>query len=188
MSQVFSPRIYSPIQSELFPSEKATPQAFTRGVFLLDLTLSARHCVGVGAGQPVEEALDFKIPTQKTEDLYIASVNHTLDNYRSLLIEVRSHDLHLPNTDFDTGRVTHAGEYVLTDKAYAHLLDELANHHFDQIPPELRQNILAFYSDSNAPLATKRNPAVWKKTQDELQELRAFNIPQNHSPQISTLP
>ena len=29
---------------------------------LLDLTLSARHCVGVGAGQPVEEALDFKIP------------------------------------------------------------------------------------------------------------------------------
>jgi len=62
MSQVFSPRIYSPIQSELFPSEKATPQAFTRGVFLLDLTLSARLCVGVSAGQPVEEALDFKIP------------------------------------------------------------------------------------------------------------------------------
>src|SRR5438128_1060935 len=31
-------------------------------VLLLDLTLSARHCVGVGAGQPVEEALDFKIP------------------------------------------------------------------------------------------------------------------------------
>ncbi len=28
-------------------------------------------------------ALDFKIPTRKTEDLYIASVNHTLDSYRS---------------------------------------------------------------------------------------------------------
>src|SRR5436189_2076688 len=29
---------------------------------ILDLTLSACHGVGVGAGQPVEEALDFKIP------------------------------------------------------------------------------------------------------------------------------
>ncbi|MFZ3266303.1 MAG: zinc dependent phospholipase C family protein, partial [Terriglobales bacterium] len=27
------------------------------------------------------KALDFKIPTQRTEDLYVASVNHTLDNY-----------------------------------------------------------------------------------------------------------
>ena len=91
------------------------------------------------------KALDFKIPTRKTEDLYIASVNHTLDNYKGLLVEVRADKLHLANTDFDTGRMTHAGEYILTDNAYAHLLDQLAKHNFDQVTPELRQNILAFY-------------------------------------------
>src|ERR1700726_2423748 len=48
------------------------------------------------------KALDFKIPTQQTEDLYIASVDRTLDNYRTLLIEVRKKDVRLPNTDFDT--------------------------------------------------------------------------------------
>ena len=39
------------------------------------------------------KAVDFKIPTRKTEDLYIASVNHTLDNYKSLLDEVRANKL-----------------------------------------------------------------------------------------------
>src|SRR5260221_4838150 len=52
------------------------------------------------------KAVDFKIPTQKTEDLYIASVDHTLDNYRQLLAEARTKKLRLPNTDFDTGRST----------------------------------------------------------------------------------
>src|ERR1700723_2216091 len=43
------------------------------------------------------KALDFKIPSQKTEDLYIASVNHTLDNYKGLLTQVRANKLQLPN-------------------------------------------------------------------------------------------
>jgi hypothetical protein len=120
------------------------------------------------------KAMDFKIPTRKTEDLYIASVNHTLDNYKGLLAEVRSKKLSLPNTDFDTGRTTHAGEYVLTDKAYAHLLDQLAQHNFEHVTPELRDNILAFYGDASAPNATKRKSTEWAKTQDELQRLKAF--------------
>lgn len=134
------------------------------------------------------KAVDFKIPTQKTEDLYIASVNHTLDDYRSRLAEVRKHDLHLVNTDFDTGRVTHPGEYILSDKTYAHLLDQLVQHNFDQLTPELRANILAFYSDPNAPNTTKRNEVAWQKTQSELQQLRAFTPSQIPSAQISTLP
>ena len=120
------------------------------------------------------KALDFKIPTHKTEDLYIASVNHTLDNYKSLLREVDTKKLSLPNTDFDTGRMTHAGEYVLTDNAYAHLLDQLAKKNFDQVTPELRENILAFYSDPSAPNATKKKSGAWQKTQDEVAKLKAF--------------
>ena len=118
------------------------------------------------------KAVDFKIPTRKTEDLYIASVNHTLDNYKHLLIEVKQNKLRLANTDFDTGRMTHAGEYVLTDNAYAHLLYQLNKHNFNQVTPELRKNILAFYGDPAAPIATKRNTAAWEKTQDEVQRLK----------------
>jgi hypothetical protein len=120
------------------------------------------------------KALDFKIPTQKTEDLYIASVDKTVEDYTKLLHETTAGDLHLENTDFDTGRVTRAGEYGLTDKAYAHLLDQLAQHNFEQIRPELRANILAFYGDPNAPVATKKKPADWQKTQDEVEKLRTL--------------
>ena len=123
------------------------------------------------------KALDFKIPTQQTEDLYIASVNKTLDDYKQLLVEVRKKDLRLTNTDFDTGRITRAGEYVLTDKAYAHLLDQLTKHNFDQVSTDLKQNILDFYSDTSAPLATKRKPKEWQKTQDQLQRLRTTPVP-----------
>jgi len=134
------------------------------------------------------KALDFKIPTQQTEDLYIASVNHTLDNYKGLLAETETKKLHLPDTDFDTGRMTHAGEYVLTDKAYAHLLDELAQQNFAQITPELRNNILTFYGDPSAPLATKQNPGAWQKTQDEVQRLKTLTPADTPALQISALP
>src|SRR5579871_6071035 len=131
------------------------------------------------------KALDFKIPTRKTEDLYIASVDRTLDNYKSLLKDVAKKDLRLDNTDFDTGKMTHAGEYVLTDDAYARLLDQLSRDNFVQITPELRDNILAFYGDLNAPLATKRKPAAWNKTQDELQKLKDVTPPATPSIQLS---
>jgi hypothetical protein len=120
------------------------------------------------------KALDFKIPTKQTEDLYVASMDRTVENYTKLLHDAGSGKLQLTNTDFDTGRDTRAGEYTLTDDAYAHLLDQLAGHNFDQITPDLRTNILGFYSDPGAPNATKRKPADWKKTEEELARLRAL--------------
>ncbi|MGA8620238.1 MAG: zinc dependent phospholipase C family protein [Candidatus Sulfotelmatobacter sp.] len=123
------------------------------------------------------KALDFKVPTRKTEDLYIASVDLTVEDYKKLLHETGNGSLHLTNTDFDTGHETRAGEYGLTDKTYAHLLDQLAQRNFDHITPDLRNNILAFYSDPAAPLATKKKPKDWQKTQEELERLRALPEP-----------
>jgi hypothetical protein len=120
------------------------------------------------------KALDFKIPTKQTEDLYIASVDRTMENYNTLLHEASAGTVQLANTDFDTGHETQAGEYALTDSTYAHLLDQLAGRNFDQITPDLRANILQFYSDPSAPIATKKKPADWKKTEDELGKLRAL--------------
>jgi hypothetical protein len=119
-------------------------------------------------------ALDFKIPTQQTEDLYIASMDRTVQDYTKLLHETADGKLQLTNTDFDTGRDTRAGEYGLTDETYARLLDQLAGHNFDRITPELRSNILAFYSDPNAPIATKKKPEAWQKTEAEVEKLRSL--------------
>jgi hypothetical protein len=134
------------------------------------------------------KALDFKIPTRKTEDLYIASVNRTLENYRALLVKVRKKDLHLPNTDFDTGLMTHAGEYPLSDKAYARLLDDLARDDFRQLTPDLRENILTYYGDENAPIATKKKAAAWEKTREELERLKSVTPSEAPAIQITEIP
>ncbi len=133
------------------------------------------------------KALDFKIPTQQTEDLYIASVNRTVENYKMLIGEVEKRNLHLANMDFDTGRSTKAGEYGLTDNAYARLLNELAEKNFDSVSPELRDNILSFYQDPNASVATKRNPSAWSKTQEALEKLKSSPRKDSVAPQISEL-
>ncbi len=134
------------------------------------------------------KALDFKIPSRKTEDLYIASVNLSIEDYKKLLSESNKQPFHLANTDFDTGRMTHAGEYRLTDNSYGHLLDDLTKANFVQVTPQLRQNILAFYSDPSAPLFTKKNPAAWTRIQDELQRLKATAPQETPQLQISEAP
>jgi len=119
------------------------------------------------------KALAFKVPTTQTEDMYVKSINKTVDDYSARLREEKAGELKLADMDFDTGRPTRAGEYSLADKTYAHLLDDLAKHNFDQASPELRQNILSFYGDPNAQVATKKNAKAWKTTQEELDKLKA---------------
>jgi hypothetical protein len=101
------------------------------------------------------KALAFKIPTPETEDLYFKSVNDTVVVYESLLREIKTGHVELPNTDFDTGRPPQPGEYDLCDKAYAQLIDQLSKDHFIRLTPELRDNILAFY---NAPPPPGKEP------------------------------
>ena len=61
------------------------------------------------------KGLGFKSPTPQTEDLYIKSINTTVDQYRAMLQEVGADSLVLPNCDLDSGNPTKEGEYSLTD-------------------------------------------------------------------------
>src|SRR5579864_415665 len=61
------------------------------------------------------KGLAFNNPTPQTEDLYFKSINTTVDQYRVFLEEVRADALVLPNRDLDSGNVTKAAEYPLTD-------------------------------------------------------------------------
>src|SRR5947199_2492976 len=72
------------------------------------------------------KGLAFNNPTPQTEDLYFKSINTTVDQYRAFLEQVRSNNLVLPNCDLDSGQLTKAAEYSLSDDAYEKLLSQLS--------------------------------------------------------------
>src|SRR5581483_9332978 len=109
-----------------------------------------------------------------TEDLYIKSINVTVDQYRVFLDKVRIDTFVLSNCDFDSGKPTKAAEYSLTDEVYASLLAQLADRKFDLTSPELRSNILEFYSDFSVPIDMKRNQVRWQGVLTELDQLKAL--------------
>jgi len=119
------------------------------------------------------KGLAFNNPTPQTEDLYIKSINATVDQYRALLEEVRTDNLVLANRDFDSGKPTKPAEYSLTDDAYAKLLAQMSKRKFTLTSPALRANILQFYSDLSVPIETKKDGVRWQAVLTELDELKA---------------
>jgi hypothetical protein len=119
------------------------------------------------------KGLAFNNPTPKTEDLYFKSINTTVDQYRAFLEEVRNGTLVLPNCDLDSGEPTKPAEYSLTDDAYAKLLGQLSDRKFDLTSPELRANILQYYSDPAAAIATKKDPVRWQVVLTDLDQIKA---------------
>jgi hypothetical protein len=119
------------------------------------------------------KALAFNNPSAQTEDMYFKSINTTVDQYRIYLAQVGADSLQLTNIDFDTGKETKAAEYSLTDETYAKLLGQLAEHKFILTSPELRENILNFYSDLSLPLETKKDDVQWQSVLVSLEQLKS---------------
>jgi len=124
--------------------------------------------------------LAFKRLTPETEKLYMASFNSTIERYRELLSEVNAGGLKLPNDNFDVGKRTEPGEYKLADAAYSELLHKLQGH-YAETTPELRSDILAFYSDLSLPIATKTNNADWARVLEELDQLQSVDGDLRHA-------
>src|SRR5436853_897494 len=122
------------------------------------------------------KGLAFNNPTPQTEDLYFKSINSTIEQYRAFLEQVRNNNLVLANCDLDTGQSTTAAEYSLTDDAYAKLLVQLSEKKFELTSPELRANILQFYSDPAATIETKKDPARWHSVQTSLDLLESAEL------------
>jgi hypothetical protein len=122
------------------------------------------------------KGLAFNNPTPQTEDLYFKSINSTIEQYRAFLEQVRNNNLVLANCALDTGKPTKAAEYSLTDDAYAKLLVQLSDKKFDLTSPELRTNILQFYSDPSATIETKKDPARWHSVQTSLDLLESAEL------------
>jgi len=121
------------------------------------------------------KAMAFNNPTPQTEDLYFKSINTTVDQYRTYLVEVGTDSLVLPNRDFDTGNMTKAAEYTLTDDTYAKLLSQLSDRKFNLTSPELRANLLDFYSDLSGPNSTKSDAVRWRNVLAALDQLKLIS-------------
>ncbi len=127
--------------------------------------------------------LSIKIPTEETESKYIASVNRSLDFYEDLLdrlyqspAQAPEVTMNLDDRDLDTGYIVQPGGYPLTDKTYANLLDRITANPAQPTPSALKRDILAFYSNPNSPIVTKKNAKDWKRVQDELAVLQGMPV------------
>lgn len=120
------------------------------------------------------KVLQFRTPTPQTEKMFEESFNATLDSYRKLVEEQAAGALSLPNENFDVGDRTGPGQYWMEDEVQAELLERLAEHEFKGTTPELRDELLKFFSDPNAPYSIKRKSKIWSQVQVNIRELRSF--------------
>jgi hypothetical protein len=120
--------------------------------------------------------LQFRTPTPQTEQMFESSFNATLDHYRELLTDFREGRLNLPNHNFDVGENTGPGKYRLNDEAHAELLDKLTESKFANATSELKAELLHFFSEPDAPYATKHDAKAWAKVQTQLQQLKSSTV------------
>jgi hypothetical protein len=116
------------------------------------------------------------LPSKEGERLLRESFTASVENYRALLDEVGTAAA-LEDVNLDLGPTVKAGEYSLADEAYSSLLLLLSKKDFREVPPALKQDILSFYGDLSAPIATKQNDERWQRTLHALEKLRAAPVP-----------
>jgi hypothetical protein len=115
------------------------------------------------------KVLQLRTPTPATETKFEDSFNHALDRYKAGLRQVRDGQTpDIPNDNFDTGKPDPPGVYFMNDDVHAQLVEELAKTNFKSMTPALRAELMQFYSDPNAPYATRRKPKEWAKLQAAL--------------------
>ena len=117
--------------------------------------------------------LAFHPPTPTVEHLFMDSFNKTLDRYRLLLLAQQEGQLLLPNDNLDTGAMTEAASYGLTDETYAKLVQKTNGR---PVSDALRQIILSYYADLEKPFATKQNAKAWQDLIKELNTLKSTTV------------
>ena len=102
----------------------------------------------------------------------MSSFNESLIHYRTLLLAQQQGTLQLSNDNLDTGALTGAGAYRLTDESYAKLLDKTSGR---AVSEALRRDLLSYYADLEKPFATKQNSKAWHKVVKELEALKSMS-------------
>ena len=131
--------------------------------------------------------LAIRGPNEYTEDLFIKSVNRTITSLRFALNHFDTIEDYVPNRDLDTGVKVKPGSYPLTDSTYAELLAKLTRDPERLIPAQLKHDLIAYYSDPQAPITTKDNPAKWAEVQSNLKTLQTMKTIGNLNPVLDAI-
>lgn len=126
--------------------------------------------------------LSIRGPKPETEQKYIASVNRTVARYEYLLdLLTKSpkasarRTLNLDDRDLDTGAMATPGSYPRMDSAYEKLLGRLVAIR-GPIPIGVKQDVMHYYANPNAPIATKRHKRAWRRVQQRLTVLESMPV------------
>jgi hypothetical protein len=82
----------------------------------------------------------------------------------------------LVNRDLDTGNPVKPAGYPLTDQTYAYLLHQLTQTPTVPLPAGVKEDILAYYSDTSLSFATKKDPDAWAAVQRDLTTLQSMPV------------
>ena len=120
------------------------------------------------------------MPTAEAQQLFRTSFQKVMADYCTALArqpaDTAAAPLNLANTDFDTGKATSAGEYPLADETYGEWVRKLADKKFENLSPQARENILAFYGTSPKTPASEeeKKDSKQRETQKALVQLRSL--------------
>ena len=96
------------------------------------------------------ERLPYKPLPASAQECFIHARDRAAARYQIAVNDARVKRLRLRDETLDTGRPTAPGEYRPADETYAELLEKLEEHRFADVTPELRTDVLRFYSTGRA--------------------------------------
>ncbi len=117
--------------------------------------------------------LRFKALTPAVQEDFRRSFNAALSRYRDQLAGIQVGGPPLENLNFDTGTTMTPGEYKLQDQTYAYWLNQLAEAHFADVTPPVRDTVLGYYANLTLPFATKKERKRWDTVLVQLSQLRS---------------
>ena len=120
-------------------------------------------------------AVKLKMPTPTVEQLFMDSFNRSARQFSRDIDHAIDNSLHLEPKNYDVGVITPAGAYRLEDKVQAYWLALLASKNFTSVTPAIRAELLHYYGNLDAPIATKNDRKKWRQLTAELQELKSFS-------------
>lgn len=119
----------------------------------------------------------LKVPDPKAQDIYIKSINGTVDKFNAYLDALKAipvdggHPQTAPDLaeiDLDTGKPAEFGEYRLADQTYAKLLHILVTDPKVPMLPDVRKSLADFYAKRSEPAWYQRKPKDWQALEADL--------------------
>jgi Zinc dependent phospholipase C len=125
------------------------------------------------------KTLRYKPLTPQVEQYFMHSFTVAVQHYRKQIESVQAKKPEIANLNFDTGEATPPTKYRLQDESYSFWLGQLAQNHYANLTPTIRDAILTYYSNLELPFATKKHRKQWRTVLLELRDLKSAPITQS---------